>query len=42
MLITFVIGIGAICGAWWYLQFWPFDGSTALPKRDAPPPIPKS
>ena len=39
-MLGFVIGVGVIAGAWWYLQFWPFDGSTGLPKRKGPPVIP--
>ncbi len=35
-----VIGAGIVAGALWYLQLWPFDGSTGLPKRKGPKLIP--
>jgi len=41
-MIEVALWVGGLAAVWWYLQFWPFDGSTGLPKRKGPPPIPKS
>ena len=35
-MFKFIIGIAILGGALWYYQYWPFDGSTALPKREPP------
>ncbi len=36
-MLKLLIGIAVVGGALWYLQLWPFDGSTRLPKRELPP-----
>jgi hypothetical protein len=41
-ILELSLWVGGLAVAWWYLQIWPFDGSTGLPKRQSPPPIPKS
>lgn len=41
-MFGFIIGVAIILGIWWWFQFWPFDGTTSLPKRDAAPPIPRA
>ncbi len=36
-MIRLLIGIAILGGALWYWQYWPFDGTTKLPKRELTP-----
>jgi hypothetical protein len=36
MLGTLIV-IAVVAGGLWYFQVWPFDGTTKLPRRNAPP-----
>lgn len=35
-----LLWVAALGFAWWYLQLWPFHGSSVLPGRKAAPPAP--
>ena len=36
-MLKLLFGIAVIGGVLWYQGYWPFDGSTKLPKREPTP-----